>query len=444
MVSRHAFLPVVTMLTALWMVDISEGPRFFWAGLTTAGSRLARSSRKGQKKGEPMGNSGEKPFEFRVPATIHVGVGSHERVAAEAARVGAGNVLVVTDANVRATPTAGKVIEQLSQAGLLRGVFSDIPGEPTTTEVEQGLSLLRKARADTVVAVGGGSVIDTAKAVSVMATNDGVISDYLGAGKVKKPKLPLVVVNTTAGTGSEVTRFAIITDPATSVKMLIADPHLIPEVAIDDPLLTVTCSPFVTASTGLDALTHAIESYISVRATALAEVLALSAIRKIGRSLRAAFTNGEDLAARTLMHVASLEAGMSFSNASVALVHGMARPIGAYFHKAHGISNAVLLSHVMEWSLPGAPARFAEIARALGADTKGLSETQAAERAVTEVRTLCQDLNIPGLTGLGIDAGKLMALAPTMAQDALDSGSPGNNPRVPTAAEIVELYRRAL
>ena len=261
---------------------------------------------------------------------------------------------------------------------------------------------------------------------------------------IKKPKLPLVVVNTTAGTGSEVTRFAIITDPATSVKMLIADPHLIPDVAIDDPLLTVTCPRLVTASTGLDALTHAIESYISVRATALSDVLALSAIRKIGQSLRAAFTNGEDLAARTLMHLASLEAGMSFSNASVALVHGMARPIGAYFHKAHGISNAVLLPQVMEWSMPGAPGRFAEIARALGVDTTRLSEAQAAERGVAEVQALCRDLQIPGLAGLGIDPAKLMALAATMAKDALDSGSPANNPRVPSLEEIVDLYRMAL
>ncbi len=391
-----------------------------------------------------MSNIGEKPFEFRVPSTIHVGVGSHERVAAEAARVGGGAVLVITDANVRATPLAGKVIEQLRSAGLLCGVFSDVPGEPTTTEVQKGLAELREAKANTVVAVGGGSVIDTGKAVATMATNAGSIVDYKGANKIRTPKLPLVVVNTTAGTGSEVTRFAIITDPVTNVKLLIADPHLIPNVAIDDPLLTVTCPPLVTASTGVDALTHAIESYISVRATALSDILAVSAIRKVGQSLRAAFRNGDDLTARTLMHVASLEAGMSFSNASVALVHGMARPIGAYFHKAHGISNAVLLPHVMEWSLPGAPGRFAEIARALGADTTGLSEAQAAERAVIEVRALCRDLSIPGLTGLGIDAGKLMALAPTMAQDALDSGSPGNNPRVPTAAEIVELYRRAL
>jgi alcohol dehydrogenase class IV len=391
-----------------------------------------------------MSNSGEKPFEFRVPATIHVGVGCSERVVAEAARVGGGAVLVVTDGNVCATPLVGKMIEQLTSAGLLRGVFSDIPGEPTTTEVEKGLAALRQAQANTVIAIGGGSVIDTGKAVATMATNDGSIVDYKGANKIKKPRLPLIVVNTTAGTGSEVTRFAIITDPVTNVKLLIADPHLIPDVAIDDPLLTLTCPPQVTASTGVDALTHAIESYISVRATALSDVLALSAIRKIGQSLRVAFRSGEDLTARTLMHVASLEAGMSFSNASVALVHGMARPLGAYFHKAHGISNAVLLPHVMEWSLPGAAGRFAEIAQALGADTTGLSEAQAAERAATEVRALCRDLNIPGLTGLGIDPGKLMALAPTMAQDALDSGSPGNNPRVPTAAEIVELYRLAL
>jgi len=391
-----------------------------------------------------MANHGETAFEFRVPGTIHVGIGCHENVTAEVRRIGNGGALVVTDANVRATPMAGKVIDQLTGANVLGGVFDDIPGEPTTTEVEKGLAALRAAQAGTVVAVGGGSVIDTAKSVAVMATNDGSIVDYKGAGKITRPRLPLVVVNTTAGTGSEVTRFAIITDPATNVKMLIADPHLVPDVAIDDPLLTVTCSPFVTASTGLDALTHAIESYISVRATALSEILALSAIRKIGQSLRTAFKNGDDLAARTVMQLASLEAGMSFSNASVALVHGMARPIGAYFHKAHGISNAVLLPHIMEWSISGAPRRFAEIARALGADTSGLSDAQAAERAVAEVQGLCRDLHIPGLRGLGLDPGRLMALAPTMAKDALDSGSPGNNPRVPTADEIVALYRKAL
>jgi alcohol dehydrogenase class IV len=391
-----------------------------------------------------MANSGERPFEFRVPGTIHVGIGSHERVAAEAARIGGGKVLVVTDGNVRATPLAGAVIEQLTGAGLLRGVFSDIPGEPTTTEVERGLAALRAAGADTVVAVGGGSVIDTAKAVAVMATNGGSIMDYKGPNKLQRPKLPLVAVNTTAGTGSEVTRFAIITDPVTSVKMLLADPRLIPDVAIDDPLLTVTCPPLITASTGLDALTHAIESYISLRATPLSDVLALSAIRRIGQSLRAAFRNGEDLRARTAMHIASLEAGMSFSNASVALVHGMARPIGAYFHKAHGISNAVLLPHVMAWSIPGAPARFAQIANALGVEAAGPSEIVASQRAVSEVRALCRDLEIPGLSGLGIEPDKLMALAPTMAQDALDSGSPGNNPRVPTVEEIVALYRQAL
>jgi 1,3-propanediol dehydrogenase len=241
-----------------------------------------------------------------------------------------------------------------------------------------------------------------------------------------------------------VTRFTIITDPVTSVKMLIADPHLVADVAIDDPLLTLTCPPLVTASTGLDALTHAIEAYVSTRATTLSDLLALSAIQKIGVSIRAAHRNGQDLAARTMMHLASLEAGMAFTNASVALVHGMARPIGAYFHQPHGISNSVLLPHVMDWSIGGAPERFADIARALGVNTAGLSEMEAARRGVAEVRGICRDLRIPSLTGLGIDAAQLMTLAPTMAKDALDSGSPGNNPRVPSADEIVELYRLAL
>jgi len=391
-----------------------------------------------------MANYGERPFEFKVPGTIHVGVGCHERVAAEAARIGGGNVLVITDRNVLATPTASKVIELLSSAGLLRGLFSDIPFEPTTTEVEKGLASLQEAKADTIVAIGGGSVIDTAKAVAVLATNGGAIVDYKGANKVKKPKLPLMAVSTTAGTGSEVTRYTIITDPVTSVKMVIIDPHLIPEVAVVDPLFTVTTSPLVTASTGVDALTHAIEAYVSVRSNTLTDLLALSAIRRIAPSIRAAFKNGEDLTARTMMHVAALEAGMAFSNSSVALVHGMARPIGAYFQKPHGISNSALLPYVMEWSFAGALPRYAEIAAALGVDTGGLNETEAAQRAVTEVRALCRDLQIPGLTGLGIDPNQLMALAPTMARDGLDSGSPANNPRVPTAEEIVELYRQAL
>ncbi len=391
-----------------------------------------------------MANAGERPFEFRLPAVIHVGVGSHERVAAEAARVGGGKVLVITDPNVRATLMARKVIDLLAAADLLREVFSEIPGEPTTTEVEGGLAALTAAQADTVVAIGGGSVIDTGKAVALLATNGGSIVDYQGANKLKRPKLPLVAVNTTAGTGSEVTRFTIITDPVTSVKMLIADPHIIPEVAIDDPLLTVTCPPLITASTGVDALTHAIEAYVSVRSTPLSDLLALSAIGKIARSIRAAHHNGEDLAARTTMHVASLEAGMAFSNASVALVHGMSRPIGAYFHQPHGISNSVLLPHVMEWSIEGSPERFADIARALGVETAGLRDLEAARLAVAQVRGLCRDLGIPGLAGLGIDPERLMALAPTMARDALASGSPTNNPRVPSAEEIVELYRRAL
>ncbi len=391
-----------------------------------------------------MANYGERPFEFKVPGTIHVGVGCHERVAAEAARIGGGNVLVITDRNVLATPTASKVIELLSSAGLLRGLFSDIPFEPTTTEVEKGMASLQETKADTIVAIGGGSVIDTAKAVAVLATNGGAIVDYKGANKVKKPKLPLMAVSTTAGTGSEVTRYTIITDPVTSVKMVIIDPYLIPEVAMVDPLFTVTCSPLVTASTGVDALTHAIEAYVSVRSNTLTDLLALSAIRRIAPSIRTAFRNGEDLTARTMMHVAALEAGMAFSNSSVALVHGMARPIGAYFQKPHGISNSALLPYVMEWSLAGSSERYAEIARALGVDTDGLSEMEAAQRAVAEVRAICHDLQIPGLTGLGIDPDKLMALAPTMARDGLDSGSPANNPRVPTAEEIVELYRQAL
>ncbi|HSR13385.1 MAG TPA: iron-containing alcohol dehydrogenase, partial [Thermodesulfobacteriota bacterium] len=282
-----------------------------------------------------------------------------------------------------------------------------------------------------------------AKAISVLSTNPGKVSDFMGAGKIPKPGSPLIAMPTTAGTGSEVTPFTIITDTARDVKMLIASPHLIPRIALVDPVLTMTMPQGITAATGMDALTHAIESYISVKAHPLTDTLALEAIRIIGANLRQAWCNPDNFEARSNMLFGSLQAGLAFANSSVALVQGMARPIGAYFHVPHGISNAALLPVVMHFSAPGNPARFAEIARAMGEVTSGVSVMEAAYRAARAVKNLSEDLKIPTLRNLGVEEKKFHSVVKQMAADAIASGSPGNNPRKATQEEIVELYHKA-
>jgi alcohol dehydrogenase class IV len=332
----------------------------------------------------------------------------------------------------------------LTGADLTLATFADIPGEPTTRQIEAGLAALRVHRADVVVAIGGGSVIDTAKALAIMARHEGQITQFGGAGAFTHPRLPLVAVPTTAGTGSEVTRFTVITDPDTNVKTLITDDRLVPDVAIVDPVLTHGCPAAVTASTGLDALTHAIEAYVSRRANATTDILALGAVRAIGRWLERAWSQGDDAVARGHVMLGALHAGIAFSNASVALVHGMSRPIGAYFHVPHGIANAMLLPGVVQYSVPATPDRYRDLAQAVGLAGIDSTGPTAGELFAAWVADLARRLEVPSLTGYGLDPAEIRRLAPTMAADAIASGSPGNNPRVPTAAEIVDLYERAL
>ena len=383
-------------------------------------------------------------FAFRMPPLVLVGTGAWRRVGVEARRLGGKKALIVSGQAMIKAGFMAEMRKLLEAEGLESVLFDRVTEEPTTQHVEEGLRLLRDEGCDLVIGFGGGSPIDAGKAIAVMATNPGRISDYMGADKLKAPKIPFIAVNTTAGTGSEVTGNTIITDTETDVKMLITDPLIIPDVAIDDPTLTLSCPPEVTASSGMDALTHAIEAYVSRRANPISDVLALPAIRRIAGNLRRAWERGDDLEARSEMTLAALEAGMAFSNSSVALVHGMARPIGAYFHIPHGLSNAMLLPYVMEFSIEGAPQRFADIAAAMGEDVEGLSTVEAARRAVDAVMALKDDLRIPSLSGAGVDAARLLELAPKMAQDAIASGSPANNPRIASSEEIVELYKKAL
>lgn len=322
-------------------------------------------------------------------------------------------------------------------------VFDAVEENPSTETCEAGAALCRERGCDVVVGIGGGSPMDTAKVIAMLACNPGRCEDYFGRDVFTQGNLPIVAVPTTAGTGSEVTQFTIITDTDRNVKMLIASPRIIPRIAIVDPLMTMTMPQAITAATGIDALTHAIEAYVSVKAHAISDALALHAIGLIAAHLRQAWCNADNVEARVGMSTAALEAGLAFSNASVALVHGMARPIGAYFHIGHGLSNAVLLPTVVEFSIPGNVKRYADIAAALGERVEGLSLLDAAARAPKALTRLNEDLRVPSLRGLGIEQKALEEVVGQMAQDALASGSPGNNPRKATKDEIVELYKKA-
>ncbi len=383
-------------------------------------------------------------FEFRVPPVILSGVGCAEKVGAEAKRLAASKALIVSDEGLVKLGYVDRVKSSLEGSGLRVEIFNDVPREPEMGFVENGLKEFRDMGCDLVVAVGGGSPIDTAKGIAVLATNGGSMKDYEGINKVPGPRAKLIAVPTTGGTGSEVSRFTIVTDVERKRKMLIGGPYIIPDVAVCDPIFTLTAPPELTMGTGVDALTHAIEAYVSVRAQPTTDLLALEAIRLISRNLRQAWANGNDIEARANMMHGSTLAGMAFSNSSVALVHGMSRPIGANFHLPHGLSNAILLPHVMEYSYIGNPKKYAAIAITLGERVKPLSLIAAARRSVEAIKRLCQDVKVPSLTEAGCDEKEVVALAPKMAEDAIASSSPANNPRKPTKDDIISLYKKAL
>ena len=377
---------------------------------------------------------------FLIPPVLLTGSGSSAQVGEEIKKLGFKKGLLVTDENICKLEFFEKIKKTLDDSGIECIVYNNINSEPTTVFVEEGLAAFRENNCEFLVAVGGGSCIDTAKAVAVLVTNEGAIEDYMGLGNVPRKAAPLIAVPTTGGTGSEVTIFTIITDPKTDVKMLIGSPMLLPDVAIVDPLLTLTCPRDLTAAVGIDALTHAIEAYVSVKAQPMSDLFCLSAIELISNNLRQAWANGNNIDAREKTMFGALQAGMGFSNASVALVHGMSRPIGAYFHVPHGASNSALLGPITEFSLVGNPARYAHIAQAMGEDIDGLNDMEGALVAADAIKALIKDVQIPPLSELGVEKNKLEELASTMADAAIASGSPGNNPRQATKEEIIELY----
>lgn len=381
---------------------------------------------------------------FTVPAAIVTGAGALDSLPTHAERLRASRALIVTDAFFATNGLTARVTALLESVGVAVAVFREVQPDPTVSNVEDGLIALQQHGADLVVALGGGSPIDAAKAIAARATNAGRLRSYMGGVPIPHPGVPVIAVPTTAGTGSEATNVAVITDTARDEKMMLKDPHLLPRVALVDPTLSASMPPALTAFVGVDTLTHGIEAYVTRRATALTDPLALSCIQLVARHLEKAFREPDNEEARAGMAIAACQGGMAFSNSSVALVHGMSRPIGAVFHVPHGLSNAVLLPAVTRYSLPGAPERYAAVARTMGLATERESDAAAGEALVAGLESLNLRLNVPRLRDCrGVERERFDALIAKMAEDALASGSPANNPVTPTAVEIVRLYHAA-
>jgi alcohol dehydrogenase class IV len=377
-----------------------------------------------------------------MPRLLYIGGGAIAEITTALANLGVRRPLIVTDPFMVSSGMLVKLTDRLDAAAIRWQAFSETVPDPTTAVVEAGVAVLRGGNFDGLIALGGGSPIDTAKAMSVLAANGGRMRDYKVPNEIPRVGVPLVAIPTTAGTGSEVTRFTVITDSEQDEKMLIMGLACCPAAAIVDYELTLSMPWRLTADTGLDSLTHAIEAYVSRKASPFTDGVARSAMALIARNIRTACRSPQDRAAREAMMLGATQAGMAFSNASVCLVHGMSRPIGAFFHVPHGLSNAMLLPAITAFSAPAALTRYADCARAMGIAAEGEGNQAAVARLLDELNALNRDLEVPTPKACGIDEGRYLELLPVMASQALASGSPGNNPRVPSADEIIELYKR--
>lgn len=379
------------------------------------------------------------------PRLMRIGGGAVNQVAEVLALFGLSRPLVVTDPWMVSSGTVERCLAPLRAAGIEAEVFADTVPDPTDTVVAAGAAVLQAGGFDCLIGFGGGSPMDTAKAMAILAAAPA--GTKMRAFKVPHQadaaKLPVICIPTTAGTGSEATRFTVITDTETDEKMLIAGLGALPLAAIVDHELTFSLPPRITADTGIDSLTHALEAYVSKRANPHADSLALAAMRLIGPNLRRVWKDPKDEAARAAMMLGATQAGLAFSNSSVALVHGMSRPIGAHFHVPHGLSNAMLLPAVTAYSLSRALPRYAEAARAIGAAHPDDADQVAGAKLLEELRALNAELEVPTPRQYGIAPDRWQSLLPLMAGQALASGSPGNNPRVPSAEEIQDLYGQA-
>jgi alcohol dehydrogenase class IV len=374
-----------------------------------------------------------------VPRILRIGSGAFAETREVLQILGLRNPLIITDPFLRKRGLARMLSESLTPFGKPR-IFSETVLDPTVTAVEAGVEFLKNGDHDCVIGLGGGSSIDTAKAVAVLAVHGGKMRDYKAPHDQHEPGLPIIAIPTTAGTGSEATRYTIVTDEEIEEKMLCIGLAYLPFAALVDFELSMTKPMRLTADTGVDSLTHALEAYVSRRANPFADSFALSAMRAIWMNLPSACFDPYNRAAREAMMLAATQAGIAFSNSSVALVHGMSRPIGAKFHVPHGMSNAMLLPAVTEFSIPAAVTHYAECARVMGMVPNDGADDEAVSELIRNLRELNLKLKVPTPAEFGIDRRAWEESIPSMVQQALASGSPANNPRIPSEAEIEELY----
>lgn len=349
--------------------------------------------------------------------------------------------LIVTGKHVVLSDMMAELKKALEEIGIAYFVFDGITGEPTNVMIDEGIAAYKENGCDFCIGIGGGSPLDSAKAIAAMITNEGKIADYNGK-VIEKPIPPVVAIPTTAGTGSEATQFTVITDVEKDIKMLLKGGYLVPKIAIVDPAYTYSAPKSITAATGMDALTHAIEAYTSRKALPVTDTLAVSAVKRIMKYLPAAYKDGSDEKARYEMSVASYEAGICINNSTVTLVHGMSRPIGALFHVAHGISNAMLLTKCLAFALDGAYEKFANLGREIGAATAEDDDKTASEKFIEALNEICKICEIPTLLEYGIPKDEFFAHMEKMAHDALTSGSPGNTMKPIFEQDIIEIYKK--
>ena len=379
-------------------------------------------------------------YQFQTPTKIISGIGSTAEIIKELNDLHAKKVLLITDPGLVQAGVAQQVVEMLKQAAVEVEIFDAVEPDPSIQVATKAAEMAKNVKANVLIALGGGSAIDTAKSAALLVTNGGYLKDYAGVNKVIKPILPLIAVPTTAGTGSEVTIFAVMSDPEKQEKFTISSALIAPAVAVLDPLLTLKLPPSVTAFTGMDALTHAIEAFTSSIAQPATDALALSAIKLVLKHLPVAVGRGDNIKARDGMLQASLLAGIAFNNAFLGLAHAIASPLGGHFHVPHGLANAVMLPYVMEYNLPTAVRRYAEIGRALGLQAVGDTPRAVAEKTVAAITQLARDINIPEKLS---NIGAKEELLPLVARDALKSIQLKFNVRNASEKEILALLQKA-
>ncbi|EJT5931372.1 L-threonine dehydrogenase [Clostridium perfringens] len=380
-------------------------------------------------------------YKFFMPAISLMGADCLKDAGDQVGELGFKKALIVTDKVLGQIGIVKKVTDVLDNKNIEYAIYDETKPNPTVKNVNDGLALLKEKECDFVISLGGGSAHDCAKGIALLATNGGEIKDYEGVDKSKKPQLPMVGINTTAGTGSEMTLFAIITDEERHIKMALVDKHLTPIISVNDPMLMLAMPKSLTAATGMDALTHAIEAYVSTSATPITDACAEKAIELISNYLVNAVENGQDVEARDMMAYAEYLAGMAFNNASLGYVHAMAHQLGGFYNLPHGVCNAILLPHVQEYNKATSASRLAKIAKIMGGNIEELTDEQGADLCIDMIKSLSQTIGIPeGLGVLGVKESDFE----TLATNALNDACSLTNPRKGNLEEVIDIFKKAM